>query len=71
LFTIDRDLGIDDGFHYVLNCMHMVASANSTAYCASHIGCGSGCGGVCAGSGCSGDSGGDGGGDGGCGGGGD
>ena len=69
LFAIDRQLGIDDGFHYVLNCTHMVAAANSNTYCASHIGCGSGCGGGCSGSGCAGEGGGDGGGDG-CGGGG-
>ncbi|MGZ9030524.1 MAG: glycine-rich domain-containing protein [Burkholderiaceae bacterium] len=67
LFAIDGRLGIEDGFHYVLNCTHMVAAANSNGFCASHIGCGSGCGGGCAGSGCSGDAGG---GDG-CGGGGD
>ena len=67
LFAIDRRLGIEDGFHYVLNCLHMAAAANAGSYCASHIGCGGGCGGGCAGSGC----GGDGGGDGGCGGGGD
>lgn len=66
LFAIDGRLGIEDGFHYVLNCAHMVAAANSNSFCASHIGCGGGCGGGCAGSGCSGDGGGDG-----CGGGGD
>ena len=66
LFAIDGRLGIEDGFHYVLNCMHMTAS-HSNAYCASHIGCGGGCGGGCAGNGCGSDSGG---GDGGCGGGG-
>ena len=72
LFAIDRQLGIEDGFHYVLNCTHMMAAANSNSFCASHIGCGSGCGGGCAGSGCGADGGGgDGGGDGGCGGGGD
>jgi hypothetical protein len=65
LFAIDRELGITDGFHYVLNCTHMVAAANANSYCASHIGCGSGCGGGCGGSGCGGDGGG------GCGGGGD
>jgi hypothetical protein len=65
LFAIDRRLGIEDGFHYVLNCTQMVAAANADSYCASHIGCGGSCGGGCSGSGCSG--GGDGGG---CGGGG-
>ncbi len=67
LFAIDGQLAIADGFHYVLNCMHMVGAANANSYCASHIGCGSGCGSGCSGGGC----GGDGGGDGGCGGGGD
>lgn len=65
LFAIDRQLGIDDGFHYVLNCTHMLAAADGNSYCASHIGCGSGCGGGCSGSGCGGGDGG------GCGGGGD
>lgn len=65
LFAIDRQLGIEDGFHYVLNCTQMVAAASANSYCASHIGCAGSCGGGCAGSGCSG--GGDGGG---CGGGG-
>ena len=64
LFAIDGRLGIEDGFRYVLNCMHMFGAANANSYCASHIGCGSGCGGGCAGSGCGGDGGG-------CGGGGD
>lgn len=57
LFAIDGQLGIEDGFHYVLNCLHMQAAGNAAAYCASHIGCGGGCGGGCAGSGCSGDGG--------------
>jgi hypothetical protein len=72
IFAIDQQLGIDDGFHYSLNCLRGRAVAGATLYCASHIGCGSGCGGGCSGS--SSDSGGgDGGGDGGggCGGGGD
>lgn len=47
LFSIDRELGIDDGFHYVTDCKgHPSRSDGSgTVYCGSHIGCGSGCGG--------------------------
>lgn len=68
LFSIDQDLGIADGFHYIPDCKRAVSRSDSsgTAYCGSHIGCGGGCGG-CSGStadgaGCGG---------GGCGGGGD
>jgi hypothetical protein len=63
LFAIDGQLGIADGFHYVLDCTRMGAPAGANHYCASHIGCGGGCTG--------GDGDGGGGGDGGCGGGGD
>lgn len=65
LFSIDRDLQIANGFHYVPDCSGELRRSDATgSYCASSIGCSSGC---------SGDSGsGDGGGDGGgCGGGGD
>ncbi len=73
LFAMDTDLNIEDGFKYTLNCKSEVGNgADSAAYCAGHIGCGSGCGG---GGGCFGDSDGgsssadSGGGDSGCGGG--
>lgn len=56
LFSIDAALKIPDGFEYSLNCK----SRGNTAYCASHIGCGSGCSGDSSGctscsSGCGGD----------------
>ncbi|MEW6120004.1 MAG: hypothetical protein AB1593_07940 [Pseudomonadota bacterium] len=66
LFSIDRDLGIADGFHYVPDCLQSVVrnDASGTPYCGSHIGCGGGCGGGCSGStgdgsGCGGGCGGD------------
>ena len=64
LFSIDRDLGIRNGFYYVPDCTSQIRRADTTGtvYCGSHVGCGGGCSG-------SSDSGGDGGG--GCGGGGD
>lgn len=69
LFAIDSDLGIADGFRYMLDCRQLAArnEANDTIYCGSHIGGGGGggCGGGCGGSG-SADASGDGGG--GCGG---
>jgi hypothetical protein len=46
LFAIDRELGIPDGFHYVLDCTSASTAVQATAkarYCASHIGCGGGC----------------------------
>ena len=64
LFSIDRDLGIADGFHYVTDCRQAVAhnDTSGTTYCGSHVGCGGGCSGSSGdGSGCGG----------GCGGGGD
>lgn len=73
LFSIDRELGIANGFYYVPDCKGLVSRSDNcgTVYCASHIGCGGGCGG----GGCGGstDSAGDGGSScgGGCGGGGD
>lgn len=72
LFAIDDRLAIADGFRYALDCSLPAAAGGSTAYCASHIGCGGGCGSGCSGSGCSGGGGssGDGGDGGGCGGGG-
>ncbi|WP_445355501.1 glycine-rich domain-containing protein [Microbulbifer sp. EKSA008] len=41
IFSIDKKLGIKDGFHYSLNCR----SRNSPAadHCASHIGCAASC----------------------------
>ena len=39
LFAIDALLGIENGFHYTLDC----SRSNRGDYCASHIGCGSGC----------------------------
>lgn len=70
IFSIDRELGIADGFHYVPDCKNQINRSDSsgTTYCGSHIGCGGGCGGGCAGSS---DGGGSSCGDGGCGGGGD
>ncbi|MCP4598908.1 hypothetical protein [Neptuniibacter sp.] len=53
LFALDANLGIKDGFTYVLNCKKLA----DNGYCASHIGCGGGCSGGCGGdsdSGCSG-----------------
>jgi hypothetical protein len=71
LFAIDDRLAIADGFRYAQDCSVPAAAGSSTAYCASHIGCGGGCGSGCSGSGCSGGGGsGDGGDGGGCGGGG-
>lgn len=53
LFSIDRDLGIADGFRYALDCRQLGArnEANGTIYCGSHIGSGGGCGGGCGGGG--------------------
>lgn len=68
LFALDARLAIPDGFHYALNCTHLVDAGSASNYCASHIGCGGGCGSGCSGSGCGGDGGGGDGG--GCGGGG-
>lgn len=71
LFSIDRDLQISNGFHYVPDCGSEIRRTDTSGnYCASHIGCSSGCGGD------SGSSGSEGGGSdsgcgGGCGGGGD
>ena len=57
LFSIDRELGIADGFHYVPDCNGRVSRSDvsGTVYCGSHIGCGSGCGSGCGG-GCGGSS---------------
>ncbi len=56
LFALDAELGIEDGFHYSLNCQ----GRKDSHYCASHIGCSSGCGGDSGGdSGCGGGCGGD------------
>jgi hypothetical protein len=51
LFSIDRDFGIENGFHYVPDCKRGISRNDSTGtvYCGSHIGCGGGCGGGCAG----------------------
>lgn len=51
LFSIDRDLGIADGFHYVPDCRQAISRSDSsgTVYCGSHVGCGSGCAGGCGG----------------------
>lgn len=70
LFSIDADLGIENGFHYTPDCKSGTRrSDGGSYYCGAHIGCASGCGGD------SGATGGDGGGgffdgfgDGGCGG---
>lgn len=65
LFAIDRDLQIDNGFHYLPDCKKEIHRSNASGnYCAAHIGCSSGCGGDSGGSGAEG-----GGGDSGCGGG--
>lgn len=56
LFAIDNELGIEDGFRYVLNCQdksHAGNNGSGDAYCAGHIACASGCSGS---SGCAGDS---------------
>lgn len=46
LFSIDRDLKIENGFYYVPDCGDEVRRTDATgSYCASHIGCSSGCGG--------------------------
>jgi len=49
LFAIDAELGISDGFHYVLDCSEARErdqnSGGGAVYCGSHIGCGGGCGG--------------------------
>lgn len=66
LFAIDGQLGIEDGFSYVLDCTARSGAGAAAGYCAGHIGCASGCGGD---SGGSGDGGGSGCGGSGCGGG--
>lgn len=44
LFSIDSDLGIENGFRYVPDCGDEIRRADATgSYCASHIGCSSGC----------------------------
>jgi len=46
LFSIDRDLKIENGFHYVSDCSNEIRRSDTSGnYCASHIGCSSGCGG--------------------------
>ncbi len=71
LFSIDRDLQISNGFHYVPDCGSEIRRTDASGnYCASHIGCSSGCGGDSGSSGSDG-GGGDSGCGGGCGGGGD
>lgn len=67
LFSIDHELGIANGFHYVPDCKGQPSRSDGsgTVYCGSHIGCGSGCGGSsdgggdagsgCGGGGCGGD----------------
>lgn len=54
LFALDAMLGIDDGFHYALDCKDPTSPLYGSGYCASHIGCGSGCAGDsgASGSGC-------------------
>lgn len=65
LFSIDRDLQISNGFHYVPDCGDVIRRTDASGnYCASHIGCSSGCSGDSGGSGAEG-----GGADSGCGGG--
>jgi hypothetical protein len=73
LFSIDRDLNIANGFHYVPDCKGRPSRSDGsgTVYCGSHIGCASGCGGGCGGSSYSGGDAGGSCGGGGCGGGGD
>ncbi len=60
LFRIDKELGIDDGFYYELDCTKEQFSGRGRRdYCATHIGCASGCGGdsgADTGSSCGGDS---------------
>lgn len=68
IFALDARLKIEDGFHYVLDCMKLDSSnsgggASDGGFCGSHIGCSSGCAGSAGDGGCAGDSGG-----GGCGG---
>jgi len=58
LFAIDTELGIEDGFKYVLDCANKRSPAYGDGYCASHIGCGSSCAGGCGGDSGSSDSGG-------------
>ncbi|MCD8524058.1 MAG: hypothetical protein LRY66_11760 [Saccharospirillaceae bacterium] len=67
LFAIDAQLNIEDGFFYLPNCempltdAHKKTPADTTPYCASHIGCTSGCAGdggcsgSCSSGGCGGD----------------
>lgn len=52
LFSIDHELGIANGFHYVPDCKGQPtrSDGSGTVYCGSHIGCGSGCGGGSGGS---------------------
>lgn len=46
LFSIDADLGIENGFFYTPNCRDgQQRLGGSGYYCGSHIGCASGCGG--------------------------
>jgi hypothetical protein len=46
LFSIDADLGIENGFFYTPNCKDgRRPLGDSGYYCGSHIGCASGCGG--------------------------
>jgi len=45
LFAIDSMLGIEDGFHYSLNCKDASSVKRDNRYCAGHIGCAAGCGG--------------------------
>jgi hypothetical protein len=66
LFALDKDLGIQDGFTYELNCDKNSSNngGGCGGYCAAHIGCSSGCSGSSgsessAGDGCSGGCGGD------------
>ena len=55
LFAIDGDLGIEDGFRYVLDCSDP-SRQGDPGYCAGHIGCASGCSGDSGGSDCGGSS---------------
>ncbi|MEC7545391.1 MAG: hypothetical protein VYB48_00435 [Pseudomonadota bacterium] len=43
LFSIDKQLNIEDGFIYSKNCMLGFYSGRGNDYCAAHIGCASGC----------------------------
>jgi len=47
LFSIDADLGIENGFFYTPNCKDGTRRSDGVGsyYCGSHIGCASGCGG--------------------------